>query len=248
LTVSTGEEGQLRWSPFLVLSVLMVALTFVTGMTDAIGLVRLGGGRTSVKTGNMVFLGTAVGRHSISIAGHVGLAFTAYAVGAMVGARIAGRALQDGRLWPSSVTRALVTELCAFAVFSVCWEVVGGRPGTSLGLCLLATNALALGVQSSAVLRLGISGLSTTYLTGTLTAILFAVATRERSRDAFRSTAILFGLVIGAAVGTALTLSAPRLAPVPLLAALACVIAVSSSRLASLERPYHRVQRSRWAD
>jgi len=223
-------------SPFFVLSALMVALTFVTGMTDAIGLVRLGGVFTSVMTGNMVFLGTAAGEHSLSIAGHVGLAFVAYAVGAMCGARVAGRPAPDGRLWPTSVTRALTVELCLFVVFAVCWELSNGRPGAGLGLCLLATNAVALGIQSSAVLRLGISGLSTTYLTGTLTAVLVALASREPSREALRSTAILFGLVVGAAAGAALTLSVPRLAPLPLLAALLGVIALSSSRLVGLER------------
>jgi uncharacterized protein DUF1275 len=117
------------------------------------------------------------------------------------------------------------------------WELVGGRPGTGLGLSLLALNAVALGVQSSAVLRLGISGLSTTYLTGTLTGVLVAVATRAPLREALRSIAILLGLLRGAAVGAALAVSAPRFAPIPLLVALAYVIAVASIRLRNAERP-----------
>jgi uncharacterized membrane protein YoaK (UPF0700 family) len=221
----------------IIVSILMVTLTFVTGMTDAIGILRLGGVFTSVMTGNMVLLGTAAGRHSVSIASHVGLAFGAYAVGTIVGARVAGKTREAGLLWPPSVTLALAVELFAFSVFTCGWELVGGRPGTGLGLFLLALNAVALGVQSSAVLRLGISGLSTTYLTGTLTGVLVAVATRAPLREALRSIAILLGLLTGAAVGAALAISAPRFAPIPLLVALAYVIAVASIRLRNAERP-----------
>ncbi|HEX5292883.1 MAG TPA: DUF1275 family protein, partial [Streptosporangiaceae bacterium] len=41
---------------------LMVALTLVTGATDAVAFTRLGNVFTSVMTGNMVLLGVAVGR------------------------------------------------------------------------------------------------------------------------------------------------------------------------------------------
>ena len=71
-------------------ALLVVVLTLVTGVTDAIGFTRLGGVFTSVMTGNMVLMGVAVGRADALLALHVGVAFCAYVIGGFAGAHIAG--------------------------------------------------------------------------------------------------------------------------------------------------------------
>lgn len=78
---------------------------------------------------------------------------------------------------------------------------------------MLALNAVALGLQSSAIQRFGVSGLSTTYLTGTLTSTMVHLATRRPIRHVALNLQLLAALIIGAAAGGALATYAMRFAP-----------------------------------
>ena len=214
------------WTPLRRRDGLVMTLTVATGSIDAIGLLRLGGVFTSVMTGNMVLLGVAVGKHDASIAIHTGVAFLAYVVGSFVGARVAGHAEENEHLWPRPVVHALALELAVLLVFGLWWELVGAAPSTGVEYALLSLNAIALGIQSSAVLRFGISGLSTTYLTGTLTQFI-AGLTKRGAPLQVRSAFILLALIGGAATGATAALYAPRAAP--LVPILALVIVVSGA-------------------
>ncbi len=202
---------------------LVIVLTLVTGSVDAIGLLRLGGVFTSVMTGNMVFLGIAAAHHDGSIALHTGVAFLAYVAGSFVGARVAGHAHDADGLWPRPVVWALSVELALLGAFAAWWVAVAGSPGTVTAYSLLGLNAAALGVQSSAVLRFGVSGLSTTYLTGTLTQFI-AGLTRRGAGLQVRSALILLALIGGAGLGALVALQAPRAAPAVPVGALAIVV------------------------
>ncbi len=203
---------------------LVITLTLVTGSVDAIGLIRLGGVFTSVMTGNMVFLGIAASERSGSIALHTGVAFVTYVIGSFIGARVAGHAPEhETHLWPLSVVKALSVELVLIAVFAVWWEFAHATPSPDVAYGLLGINAMALGVQSAAVLRFGVSGLSTTYLTGTLTQFIAGFTKRDGPKQV-RSSFILLALIVGAALGALCALHAPRFAPVVPLGALAVVV------------------------
>ena len=203
---------------------LVITLTLVTGSIDAIGLIRLGGVFTSVMTGNMVLLGIAVSERSGSIALHTGVAFVMYIVGSFIGARVAGHAPDhETHVWPLSVVKALTVELVAIAAFAVWWEFVHASPSTDVAYSLLGLNAMALGIQSSAVLRFGVSGLSTTYLTGTLTQFI-AGLTKKAAPMQVRSSFILLALIVGAALGALCAVHAPLAAPVVPLGALGIVV------------------------
>ena len=204
---------------------LVITLTLVTGSVDAIGLLRLGGVFTSVMTGNMVFLGLAASEHSGSIALHTGVAFAMYIIGSFVGARVAGHAPEhETHLWPLSVVKALSVELVVISVFAVWWEILHGTPSPDIAYALLGLNAMALGIQSSAVLRFGVSGLSTTYLTGTLTQFI-AGFTKRGAPLQVRSAFILLALIAGAGLGALCALHAPLIAPIVPLGALGLVVA-----------------------
>lgn len=211
------------WTPLRRRDGLVVTLTVVTGAIDAIGLLSLGGVFTSVMTGNMVLLGVSIGKHDAAIAYHTGVAFVAYVIGSFLGARVAGHADGDKHLWPRPVVNALAFELAILVVFGTWWELVGAHPDTSVAYCLLALNATALGVQSAAVLRFGISGLSTTYLTGTLTQFIAGLTKRNEPIQA-RSAFILLALIGGAAAGASAAVGAPRFAPLVPIGALAMVV------------------------
>jgi uncharacterized membrane protein YoaK (UPF0700 family) len=187
----------------------VVLLAALSGATDAIGLIALGGAFTSVMTGNMVLIGAAAGTGDTSVLGLTLAAVGGYVVGVYVGARVAGEPQPGQSPWPAAVTRALIVELAAFAVFAAAWWSQGGTPPESWFGPLLAVNALALGVQSSAILRFGVSGLSTTYMTGTLTTVITRLAARHPLTSVRTSGVVLAGLIGGAAAAGLIFTVAP---------------------------------------
>jgi uncharacterized membrane protein YoaK (UPF0700 family) len=202
----------------------VVALAMVSGATDALGFLALGSAFTSVMTGNMVLVGIAVGTSDRSALGIVGTAIISYVVGAGVGARIAGSPQPGDALWPPAITRALLVELAMFAVFAVSWWRLHSDPPEGWFAVLLALNAVALGIQSSAIMRFGMSGLSTTYLTGTLTTLVVRIATGGKLGALWQPARILAALICGALVSAALVEHARPLAPAFQIALLLAVI------------------------
>jgi uncharacterized membrane protein YoaK (UPF0700 family) len=202
----------------------------VSGATDATGFLALGGAFTSVMTGNMVLTGVAVGSADASAVGLILAAFGGYVTGAALGTRVAGTSQPDDATWPAAVTRALVIELALFTVFAVAWWLLGSDPSTGWSAPLLALLAAALGLQSSAILRLGVPGLSTTYLTGTLTTVVVRLVSRQPLHTVRHSAAILAGLVGGAAVGAALVTQARPAVPAFQLVLLGAVVVSTQAR------------------
>jgi len=213
---------------------LVVLLALVSGATDATGFLALGGAFTSVMTGNMVLMGVAVGSGDASAVGLILSAFGGYVAGAALGSRVAGTPRPEDPTWPPAVSRALAIELTLFAVFAAAWWLLGSDPSTAWGVPLLALTAMALGLQSSAILRFGVPGLSTTYLTGTLTTVVVRLVSRQPLHTVRHSTAILVGLVVGAAAGSALVTQLPTAAPALQLVLLSVVLA--AARAPSRER------------
>lgn len=196
-----------------------------TGAVDATTFLRLGNVFSSVITGNLVLLGMAAGRRSGTLAISGGLALSGYAAGVLVGAMLAGPLRRDQPIWPRRVTITLAAELAVLACLAGGWLLSDGRPAADARLGLLPLAAAAMGMQSAAIRRLG--QLSTTYLTGTLTGLLTALATRRRPAGWHRDTTILFALVIGAATGALTAFRSPGWLPVVILTPLAVVTTAS---------------------
>lgn len=207
---------------------LVVALTFVTGTVDAIGFINLGGAFSSVMTGNMVLLGLGSASGDWTAASHVGLAILSFILGVLGGAHIARRAYPEEPVWPRGATVALAAEAVLLGIVAVVWVALGGAVGPDVQQVLLALCAAALGVQSSAVQRLGVSGLSSTYLTGTLTTLIAGVAARKPASVLLPSLLVLVALVVGAGAGwvssAAIRPVAPLIALVPFLAILSVAV------------------------
>ncbi|MBO1755510.1 YoaK family protein [Allobranchiibius sp. CTAmp26] len=203
---------------------LVVGLTFVTGAADAMGFLMLGGAFSSVMTGNMVLLGLSIGDQRPALAVTSGTAIISYVVGVILGARVAGAAKPEDKVWPSSVTCALCLELSIVGVFLIMWEATLGDRSNDVKLVMLGVAATALGIQGSAVQRFGVPGLSSTYLTGTLTTVIGSLAARRPVRSVLPSSEVLIALITGSGVGAACTAHAEPLAPVLLGAPLFIVI------------------------
>jgi uncharacterized membrane protein YoaK (UPF0700 family) len=204
---------------------LLVLLTLTTGAVDASCFLHLGNVFSSVITGNLVILGVAAASQSASRAIHSGVALAASNAGVLIGAPIATRRARGGETWPLSVSVTLVAEFCVLAAFSVGWELAGGRPGSTAQVLLIAALAVAMGIQSAAVRQLG--GMSTTYLTGTLTAVVTELVTRDRRPGFARSVGVLAAIVSGAAAGGLVAEHAPAWLPAAIMTPLAVVVIAS---------------------
>ena len=204
---------------------LLVLLTVTTGAVDASCFLHLGNVFSSVITGNLVLLGVAAATQSASLAIHSGVALAGYSAGVLIGAPIATRRARGGETWPLSVSVTLVAEFCVLAAFSVGWELTGGRPGSTAQVLLIAALAGAMGIQSAAVRQLG--GMSTTYLTGTLTAVVTELVTRDRGPGFARSVGVLAAIVSGAVIGGLVVEHAPAWLPAAIMTPLAVVVIAS---------------------
>lgn len=203
---------------------LVVVLTFATGAADALGFLALGGAFSSVMTGNMVLLGLSAGAADTELAVTTGAAILSFVLGLLVGAKVAGSPAAGDPVWPRQVTWALLVELVVFGGYLVGWELTEGNRSDQAALGLLMLSAVALGLQSSAVQRFGVSGLSSTYLTGTLTSFIGDLAARRPRTTWVPRAQVLLALMTGAAVGSLVTLHLPRLAPALCVAPLALVV------------------------
>ena len=207
---ATGEVGERRLRRR---QGLLVLLAVNSGATDAIGFVALGGAFTSVMTGNIILLGIAASAEDGPLALRSALAIVLFMAGSFVGARIARTPHTGDPVWPRPVGRALGVELVLLLVVAAGWWVTGGHPSGPVQPFLLGVAAVALGLQSSAILRFGVSGLSTTYMTGTLTTLVAALAHGRHPRNVLPSAQIIGGLVAGAAAAALLIVHAPLVVP-----------------------------------
>jgi uncharacterized membrane protein YoaK (UPF0700 family) len=206
-----------------------VVLTLTTGAVNAVTFLRLGKVFASVMTGNLAFFGVAVAQRNGELAINGGLALAGYGIGVLGGAAFA-RTPRDGQpTWPCQVTVTLALELLVLAGFSGGWLAEGGHPSGGWQLVLLVVVSAAMGMQATAVRRLG--QMSSTYLTSTVTALLEALAMRRWPPEWQRNSGAVCALVIGAVCGGLAALQAPAAVPAAVMVPLAVVLA---SRLVTL--------------
>jgi len=160
---------------------MLLVLAWAAGLMDAVAYLGLGV-FTTMMTGNTALLAFAMARGELVPTVRAGLALAAFSAGAAVGALIAGRRRSSGE-WPSVVTEALACEGILLGVLTIAWHVAGPTRGTGTTGLLILLSGLAMGVQAAAVRYLGVPGVSTTYITSTLTSLSAELVGWTRSRD-----------------------------------------------------------------
>ena len=150
------------------LPALLLVLTGVTGLVDAVSYLKLGHVFVANMTGNVVFLGFAVAAaEEFSISASL-LALAAFMAGALAGGRISSSA-GDHRTRLLAVATYLQIALVGAALLV---SMAGLDPEGSLErYSLVALLALSMGLQNATVRRLGVPDLTTTVLTMTLTGL-----------------------------------------------------------------------------
>jgi len=168
-SVTSGWALSSEREPVLV--PILLGLTVVTGMVDAVSYLALGHVFTANMTGNVVFLGfAAAGAPGLSVA-RSGAALLAFLVGAVIGGRLAARMSAGPRHhWTGAAFGAEGVLLFSAMAVSI------GR-GSSLQIdslhlyAVIALTGLAMGIRNATVRKLGVPDLTTTVLTLTITGL-----------------------------------------------------------------------------
>jgi uncharacterized membrane protein YoaK (UPF0700 family) len=182
---------------------LLVLLTVVTGLVDAVSYLALGHVFVANMTGNVVFLGfAAVDAEDFSAPASL-TAIAAFLSGALAGGRLGSRhGAHRGRLF--AATLLIETLLVALALALVLAAVASAPLERYL---VIAALSLAMGLQNATARRLAVPDLTTTVLTLTLTGFAAdsSIAGGGNPRPGRRmiATAAMFA---GAAVGALLLL------------------------------------------
>ncbi len=200
-----------------------MCLAAAAGAVDVISLLGLGRIFTANMSGNLVILALALGGGAQAQAVHSLTAVFGFVVGAAIGARLRGP--RTAAPWSPGVTRALsLTAICEVGLLAG-WAASGGRPGPVAIYALILLSAIAMGAQSAAVRLL--ADVTTTYLTGTMTALIVdSEAGRESEASAFRRLSVIVAFVAAGALSALLLTTARTLAPlVPTVLVCAAVVA-----------------------
>ncbi|MGN9913524.1 YoaK family protein [Phytohabitans sp. LJ34] len=180
---------------------LMLALTFATGVVDAVGYLRLDNVFGGNMTGNVVILGmAATGRTGLPVLGPV-VALVSFLVGAAVAGRVLRTAAPN---WSPRCTVLLGGVGLVLAATALSMAVTGvGAPTARASMT--SSLALAMGVQAATARHLGVKDVTTVVVTSVLTGL--AADSRlgaARGQAALRRGAAVTLIAIGAVTGAAL--------------------------------------------
>jgi uncharacterized membrane protein YoaK (UPF0700 family) len=167
---ASGARSLFR-SPAATRDALVLLLAFTAGCVDAVSYLGLGHIFTANMTGNTVLLGLSLGQAQWFAALRSAVALAGYLVGVAGGALLIDRAPRRG-LWPPAVTTICACELLLLAALSVAGALLRVPTAGATVNLLIVLAAAAMGLQSVAVTALGIRGVTTTYITGTWTALM----------------------------------------------------------------------------
>jgi uncharacterized membrane protein YoaK (UPF0700 family) len=207
------------------LPAILLVLTFVTGVVDAVSILALGRVFVANMTGNVVFVGFALaGAAGFSLAASLS-ALAGFLVGAGLGGRLVVR-FKDSR--PLLIRAGTGLETAVMAGALVVAAVAGDQLGQVNRDVIAAAAALAMGTQNSVVRALKVPDLTTTVLTLTLTGIAADIRTAPRHVLVRRVLAVAT-MLVGAVVGALLVLHVSAVAAVALaVGLLAVAFAVSA--------------------
>jgi len=184
------------------LPALLLVLTIVTGVVDAVSYLKLGRVFVANMTGNVVFLGFAIADpQAFSIPAPLA-AIGAFCVGALGGGRLS---LLHGQHRGRHITIALYVELVLVGATLMVSILTLDLGTAESAYALIALLAFAMGFQNATARHIGIPDLTTTVLTLTITG-LAAEANLAGWKNAHlrRRLSAIAAMFLGAALGAVL--------------------------------------------
>jgi uncharacterized membrane protein YoaK (UPF0700 family) len=215
------------------LPLVLIVLSGVTGLVDAISILGMGKVFTANMTGNVVFLGFAFGGASGYEMPRYIAALLAFLAGAWVGGLVANAFHgSTHRRWLLTVAPMEAGLFWVAAIVAIGYDAEHLRPVTHL-YALIALTALAMGLRNATVRRLNVPDLTTTVLTLTLTGLAadshFAGGTDKNWR---RRIGAVLAIFVGAVIGAMLVLEMGLVLPL-ILCGLIVVLATAIYALGS---------------
>ena len=201
---------------------MLLILTVVTGVVDAVSILSLGRVFVANMTGNVVFVGFAIaGAPGFSLSASL-VALAGFLVGALGGGLVISRGVANrGTLFRNSVLVELGLLSVALAVSAVAAPPFGGVARDSIA----GLAAVALGGQNAVARRLAVPDLTTTVLTMTLTGLAADVRARDAAIVMRRLLAVL-SMLLGAVCGALLVLNSSAVAALGLAVGLLALVAI----------------------
>lgn len=205
-------------------------LTWTAGVLDALSYLQAHV-FTANMTGNTVVLGLALAGVDRPRALESAVAVAAFAAGVFLGAKVLLR-LQAADSQRDLRTGTSLEAPFALA-FAALWILFPGTSPSWAAPLLVAAGACALGIQSVAARQLQISGVATTFITGTITTAVVSFVGRHtptpRPAHEKKTSPLLLGSLLGvyvlaAMAGASLALVLRPLAPLAALGPLAAVL------------------------
>jgi len=230
---ATGAATRGRDGP---LPSLLLILTFVTGLVDAVSYLSLGHVFVANMTGNVAFLGFAIaGVRDFSVPASLA-AIAAFLVGALAGGRLGSRA---GRHRGRFLAIAILVKVLLVAAALAVAIAVRDPDSELLRYALIVLLALAMGLQNATARRLAVADMTTTVLTLTLTGIAAdsTLAGGSNPRPGRRLAATVT-MLLGAAVGAFLVLNVGVAAVLALTLALLVLAGIASYRAWTSSEPW----------
>jgi uncharacterized membrane protein YoaK (UPF0700 family) len=218
------------------LPLLLLVLTTVTGVLDAVSYLTLGHVFVGNMTGNVLFLGFGVaGVAEFSIFGSL-VALAAFLLGAFAGGALVARTGQHrGRLL-AQANCIMIVLVGAALLLSALMPQTAGEPARYVLIVLLA---LAMGLQNATARRLGVPDLVTNVLTSTLTGLAADSTSPDGKSPGLRrrlaATLIMF---LGAAAGAFLVYRVSVNAALALALALLVANGIAAWRLSSVSEAW----------
>lgn len=211
---------------------MLLALTLVTGLVDAVSILSLGRVFVANMTGNVVFVGFAIaGAPGFSLAASLS-ALAGFLVGAALGGRLAPRLHRSrGQLL---LAGAAVELACVTIGLIIVATAPTHLPGVTQDVAA-GVLAVALGTQNAVVRALAVPDLTTTVLTLTLTGLV-ADARNGLNPASVRRLLAVATMLGGAIAGATLVL---KVSPVAALAATVGVLLTVVVSASILTRTNH---------
>lgn len=214
------------------LPALLLALTVLTGVVDAVSILTLGRVFVANMTGNVVFVGFAIG-------GAPGFSLSASLAalgGFLLGAFVGGRTIVAAERRRGVLLRDAVIVETGLLVAALVLAIATGAPfSEAIRDGLAALLATAMGLQNAVARKLAVPDLTTTVLTMTLTGIAADPHESARSPVVVRRLLAVAAMLTGAIVGALLVVGVSAVAALALAAGL--VAAVSTAATLAARRP-----------
>lgn len=203
-----------------VLPPLLVALTFVTGIVDAVSFLGLDRVFVANMTGNVVFVGFALaGSRELSVPASL-LALLTFLTAAAGGGRLVTRVAHRERLFALFVLAQAVLVAAALA----------GAMGDLSPYALIVPLAFGMGLQNAVVRGLSVPDLSTNVLTTTLTGMVADRPGIATVRRLLSVAAMFTGALLGGWLQLRHGTPAALASALPLLLAVAAAAALATRR------------------